>query len=187
MKITRISAITALLLVGFLGCARDFIAFEGFDLIDPVGRVVPQERLVKMPSYQQSNLICSRTDLYLDRENRLAKLTKTIDGVNSDLKRSSWLSTDCGFVGRASCIFCDTEYDYECVYDPNDEWLDAALKTREEAKKLYSGLNKEHKKAYQDCFSYVEKLTFDERYELHESALEPPGFMPANVSTLLIR
>ena len=180
MKILKTGSITVLLIACLTGC-RDFVILEDFEFPDPVGRVVQEEKLVLMPGYQQSSLICSRTDLYLSREGRLANLDKAIKGVNSDLRWSAWWSNDCGIVARADCLYCDTEYDYECEYDPDEGWLEAMMKTRDEAKRNLVVLERKHKQAYQACFEFVEKLTFKDRYDLHKSALEPPEFLPTEI------
>ncbi len=176
---------TIFLLASMLtGCARQFILLPDTDFGAPFGRVLDAETFPQLPNYARAQEVCKRTHHSITRETEILEEKTALRNANKTLQTLINSAQKCETRRVSSCIRCTEEKMVVCKNHLNPfEWRSATSNHERLAVRL-ERLQKEHLSSYEACFQFVEKLSAAEQFELHQSALEPPKFLPVPIGNL---
>lgn len=164
-------------------CARDPVTRPQQDWSIPLvvyGRMLDEETLAEMPSYERNQEVCKRTDAAFRRVDLLNDIEDRIAVLGAELNDLHRESHECRTVKVADCINCTPYRIEQCSYSAEHFMWDSTKKNRDKLIAEYKAGNRIHLDAHRACVDYIvtEGLTKDEVFTLHKSALEPPKFLP---------
>ena len=175
------AVITCLMLLG--GCARDLVTAPHQDWSVPYiiyGRMLEKDALAQMPDYERNQEVCKRTDAAFRRVDYLNDLSDRITASGNELERMQKDAYSCERKKVADCITCDPYWMERCSNSEVSPVWDSTLAYRNNLVRKYRTLETEHVDAHKACIAFIieQDMGIDALFVLHNSALEPPEFLP---------
>lgn len=165
------------------GCVRDLVTAPHQDWSVPLivyGRMLEKDALARMPGYEQNQEVCKRTDAAFRRVDYLNDLSDRITASGNKLERMQKEAYACQRKKVADCITCEPYWTEQCGNSEVSPAWDSTLAYRNNLVRKHRRVEAEHMDAHKACVAFIiqQEMDIDELFALHNSALEPPEFLP---------